>query len=86
MLAPEACIRAHCAGAAHCDAELRFGVHAAAWQLTSAGVQVRVRGADDCSTTVEAGQLLLTGGAWMPDLVPELRQSRLLTPVRQVRL
>ena len=77
FLLPERCILAHAAGARKAGAVFHEHDPVVAWE--AAGGQVRVRTA---SATFEAGQLVLSAGAWMAALLPDL--ARLMRPERQV--
>ena len=76
VLFPEHCIAAMLQRAERAGAELRRDEAVVGWEDTGDGVIVR--------TTLGAyrgAQLVITGGAWMPTLVPEL--SGVLSVVRQ---
>ncbi|HEX6750718.1 MAG TPA: N-methyl-L-tryptophan oxidase [Longimicrobium sp.] len=77
FLRPEACVRAHLALAARAGAELRFGEPALSWEPDGDGVVVRTP-----HGTYAADQLLLTAGAWTPELLRGLDLP--LTVERQV--
>jgi sarcosine oxidase len=76
-LFPEACITAHLALARESGATLRFEEPAVEWEADGSGVQVTT-----ALGRYRAGQLLLTPGAWLGGLVPELALP--LTVERQV--
>lgn len=77
FLIPERCIAAHVARAAAHGAELHTGEQIIDWHTSNGVVRVRTdRG------MYEAGQLVLTAGAWMTRLAPAI--ARLLAPERQV--
>ena len=65
-LAPERCIETHIRMAERAGAEVRFGAPAT-WEKDGDGVRVTCDGA-----TYRAERLVLTAGAWMPELLPEL--------------
>ena len=67
ILTPEACISAHLEGAVSSGAEVRYGTQVLGWSANGSGVRVHTSSGD-----VTAGQLLITAGAWLPELVPEL--------------
>lgn len=75
LLHVEACVRAHCAAAVASGAELLSGVAVQGWQATDREVLVRTDRGD-----FRAKNLILTAGAWSPDLlggsVPPLRVLR----------
>jgi sarcosine oxidase len=77
ILAPEACIAAHVAMAAAHGATIRSGERVVAWSTTPTGVRV-----ETARDTYEATQLVITAGAWMPQLVPLL--ASVAVPERQV--
>ena len=62
-LAPERCIETHLRMAERAGATLRFGAPVARWEHDGDGVRV----GDE-----RAAHLVLTAGAWMPELLPEL--------------
>ena len=76
MLFPEQCIAAMLDGASGAGAMLRRDEAVTGWRATDDGVVVRTTAGD-----YRAGQLVLSGGAWMPALVPEL--APVLSVVRQ---
>ena len=76
VLFPERGIAAMLARAESNGAEIRRDEPVVAWEPWADGVLVRTTAGD-----YRAGQLVLTGGAWMPRLVPEL--APLLSVVRQ---
>jgi len=67
ILFPEKCISAHLRGGIRFGAEFRYGTQVSGWVKDGDGVTVHTDRGD-----VSAGQLLITAGAWMPGLVPEL--------------
>ena len=67
VLFPEKCISAQLRGTVKVGAELRYGTQVSGWVKDGDGVTVHTDGGD-----VSAGQLLITAGAWLPGLVPEL--------------
>lgn len=77
FLTPERCIRAYADGARAFGAEIHTGERVL--DFTASGGTVRVR---TDRGEYEAGQLVLSAGPWMADLVPALRP--LLSPERQV--
>jgi sarcosine oxidase len=77
ILFPEACIRAHLDLARQQGASLRFDESVTDWEPEGGGVQVTTS-----QGRYHAGQLLLTAGAWLGGLVPELDLP--LTVERQV--
>lgn len=77
FLMSERGIVAHVSGAISAGAEIRARERVIEWDITTAGVRVTTeRG------VYEAGQLVLSAGAWMQSLVPELQI--LAQPERQV--
>jgi sarcosine oxidase len=68
-LAPERCIEAHLRMAERHGAALRFEAPAH-WEKDGDGVRVRTE-----SGTYRAERLVLTAGAWMPELLPDLAPS-----------
>jgi len=77
LLVPELAIAAHARVAAGHGANLRPSERVLAWQPRDGEVEVTTeRG------TYVAEQLVLSAGAWMADLVPDL--ARLMVPERQV--
>ena len=64
FLRPEACVRAYLSLAARAGAELRFGEPVLAWEPDGGGVRVRTP-----HGSYAADQLLLTAGAWTPELL-----------------
>jgi sarcosine oxidase len=63
VLFPESCVRAHQEQAQAQGAELRFHARVLDWECDGRRVTVRTE-----DGIVEAGSLVLTAGAWMPDL------------------
>jgi sarcosine oxidase len=76
VLFPEDCITTLLARATKAAAEVRTDEAVLAWKADGDGVQVATSGG-----IYTAAQLVLSSGAWMPRLVPELATS--LTVVRQ---
>lgn len=71
MLIPEKCIEAHTAAAKKHGAELHTGEKAQHWRILPGGkVEVKTDKA-----TYRAAKLVLTAGAWISQLVPELQVS-----------
>jgi sarcosine oxidase len=68
VLFPERCIEAHLSLAQAAGAELRHGVPVRSWQATSAGVEVETP-----EGRLQAGQLVVTAGAWLGKLFADLR-------------
>ncbi len=66
-LAPERCIDTHLRMAERHGATLRFDEPVVRWERDGAGVRVATR-----EGSYTASRLVLTAGAWMPDLVPSL--------------
>lgn len=77
FLTPERCIRAHADRAREHGAVIHTHETVRGYTASGGRVHVRTDRAD-----YEAGQLVLTAGAWMADLAPSL--APLLTPERQV--
>ena len=77
FLTPERCIRAHADRARDHGAVIHTHETVRGYTASGGRVHVRTDRAD-----YEAGQLVLTAGAWMADLAPSL--APLLTPERQV--
>ena len=77
FLTPERCIRAHADRARAHGAVIHTHETVRGYTASGGRVHVRTDRAD-----YEAGQLVLTAGAWMADLAPSL--APLLTPERQV--
>jgi len=67
ILAPELAIQTHLELAARCGADLRFNTLVEGWEPRSDGVLVRT-----ATETYAAKQLLLSAGAWLNSLVPDL--------------
>ena len=68
-LAPERCIETHLRQSERSGATLRFDEPVSRWERDGAGVSVvTLRG------TYRAERLVLTAGAWMPHLLPELAE------------
>ncbi|MDA1258806.1 MAG: N-methyl-L-tryptophan oxidase, partial [Chloroflexi bacterium] len=67
ILFPERCIAAHLDVASRSGAELRYGTQVSGWTADGDGVTL-----ETFAGSVSAGQLLITAGAWLPGLVPEL--------------
>lgn len=77
FLLPELCISYHVIGAQAAGAEVHARERVLGWEPTSSGVRVTTdRG------VYEAGKLVVSAGAWIGKLVPELRD--LAVPERQV--
>ncbi|MGL4242799.1 MAG: N-methyl-L-tryptophan oxidase [Beijerinckiaceae bacterium] len=71
FIASEKAIYAHAGLAMKDGAELRFNEPALSWKTTAdGGVEVKT-----ARTTYTAGALVLTAGAWMPELVPALGRT-----------
>jgi sarcosine oxidase len=71
FIASERAIHTHAGLAMRHGAELRFNEPLLSWRSTSAGgVEVKTE-----RTTYTAGQLVLTTGAWMPELAPAVGAS-----------
>jgi sarcosine oxidase len=68
VLEPEAAIDAQLSIARSARAELRFGEKVTKWRATSDGVEVTTH-----TGTHTAAKLVISAGAWLGDLVPELR-------------
>ena len=66
-LAPELCIETHLRMAERHGATLRFDEPVAQWERDGDGVRVTTG-----SGTYRAARLVLTAGAWMPELLPDL--------------
>jgi sarcosine oxidase len=77
FLTPERCIQAHVAKARAFGATVLEHTPVLRWRAQNGGVQVHT-----ADGTYDAGQLVLTAGPWMGDLVPSLQP--LLMPERQV--
>jgi sarcosine oxidase len=60
----EACVRAHCAAAVTCGAELRSGINVQSWSATAGSVTVRTDQGD-----FQAARLVITAGPWAADLL-----------------
>jgi sarcosine oxidase len=69
ILSPEKCIKAHVEAAMQHSAIVQTGQKVLAWQVLPSG-KVEVRTANEAYT---ASKLVLTAGAWIPQLVPELQ-------------
>lgn len=67
FLDPEACTRAHLAGAVAAGAETKFEEGVKSWKADGAGVRVETSGG-----VYRADQLVLAGGGWNPALAREL--------------
>jgi sarcosine oxidase len=67
VLEPEAAIEAQLSLARASNAELRFGEKVTRWRATDSGVEVTT-----VSGTYSAARLVISAGAWMSELVPEL--------------
>ena len=77
FLRAERCVRAHASGARTAGAVIREHEPLLGWEAKGGSVRVRTaRGEYD------AGQLVLSAGAWMASLLPEL--ASLMRPERQV--
>jgi sarcosine oxidase len=76
-LLPELCISAHVMLAAASGAEIHAREPILDWEPKSTGVRVRTQKA-----TYEAGQLIISAGAWVSKLAPQV--ARLAVPERQV--
>jgi len=77
FLRPEACILAHAARARQAGAQIHEGETLLQWETTPGGVRVRTS-----IGVYEASQLVLTAGAWMGALLPDL--ASVMQPERQV--
>jgi sarcosine oxidase len=77
LLTPEACISAHLNLAKHRGAEVHTGEQVLGWRETSNGVEVRT-----AAGTYHADRLVVTAGAWVSKLVPQL--TKVAVPERQV--
>lgn len=77
VLAPELAVLSHLRLAASLEAELHFGERVLGWDTTKSSVVVSTN-----SSRYEADRLVLTAGAWSPELLPGLGMP--LQPVRQV--
>jgi sarcosine oxidase len=77
VLAPELAVLSHLRLAASLGAELHFGETVLGWDTTESAVVVRTR-----TRRYEADRLVLTAGAWSPELLPGLEMP--LQPERQV--
>jgi sarcosine oxidase len=77
LLRPEQCILAHVAQAREWGAVMLPNTTVRAWQTTASGVRVTTS-----AGVFDAGQLVITAGAWIPELVPSL--APLVVPERQV--
>jgi len=64
---PEAAVKAHLSRAEALGADLRFGEEIVSWEPTSSGVRV-----ETASGTYEAERLVVTAGAWAPNLLANL--------------
>jgi sarcosine oxidase len=67
VLDPEAAIEAQLSVARSVGAELKFGEKVTKWRATSEGVEVTTH-----SGVYAAARLVITAGAWVGDLLPEL--------------
>ena len=76
VLFPEECIATMIAGAEQAGADVRRDEAATSWEVVGDGIRVRTAGGE-----YRARQLVLSGGAWMPTLVPDL--APVLRVVRQ---
>jgi sarcosine oxidase len=77
FLIPERCLLAHAAAARAAGAVIREHEPVLAWEAARGSVRVRTAQGD-----YEAGQLVLSAGAWMASLLPGL--APLMRPERQV--
>ena len=77
FLTPERCVLAHAAGARKAGAVVHEHEAVLGWETSGGGVRVRTS-----TGSHEAGQLVLSAGAWMGALVPPL--ASLMSPERQV--
>ncbi|HET7225641.1 MAG TPA: N-methyl-L-tryptophan oxidase [Candidatus Eisenbacteria bacterium] len=68
VLFPEACVAAQLADAREAGAALEPGVALLGWQADGAGVRVRTARGE-----IAAGALVLACGAWLPQLLPAVR-------------
>ena len=76
VLFPEQCITAMLTSAEKAGGQLRRDQQVTGWEASDHGVVVRTTGGE-----YRANQLVISGGAWMPRLVPEL--APVLNVVRQ---
>jgi sarcosine oxidase len=67
FLKPEASVEAHLDRAASLGADLRFGEEILSWEPTESGVRV-----ETASGTYEAERLVVSAGAWAPNLLADL--------------
>jgi len=74
VLRVENAVRSRVAAALAAGAELRAGVEVLAWEVTPSGVRVRLsgEGLPAGGEIVEAARLVLTPGAWAPDLLSDV--------------
>lgn len=68
ILASERCIAAHVDLARQHGAEVRLGEEVLSWQAEAGSVTVRTDKGE-----YKARKIVLAGGSWMPQLVPELQ-------------
>lgn len=78
IIESENCIRAHLAGAEAAGATLELNTRVASWGHEPGRVRLHTEGGQ----TIEAKSAVFAAGAWMPNLIPELRGY--LQPERQV--
>lgn len=78
ILVPERCITAHVEAALRHGAAVHTGEKVLAWQVLPSG-KVKIKTEKESYTS---SKLVLTAGAWIPQLVPELQvqSSRLNLP------
>ncbi len=67
FLRPEASVKAHLDRAAYFGADLRFGEEILSWEPTQSGVLV-----ETASGAYEAERLVVSAGAWAPELLADL--------------
>ncbi len=80
ILAPEAMVQAHCKVAEYHGAQLCTGARVTGWHVLSDG---GVRVETDAGSTFTANKIVLAAGAWMQELVPELKVNIILVISRR---